>query len=156
MHRQIENELWQLYQNVWFRPCAALPAAPNGAIVSLWNPWGIKRTLAENRRFQRLLYPALKRKGYKMHPLWGTSASLDYREFSLLIVCSERAATRLAALCYQKAYYFVQQDQVWLHNTHHSQQRVQLNASFQARITYRALPAHNAAIQDLNHLPLHV
>ncbi|ALU45937.1 DUF3293 domain-containing protein [Pseudoalteromonas rubra] len=150
MHRQIENELWQLYQDVWFRPCSALPAAPKGAIISLWNPLGIKRTLAENRRFQHLLYPALKRIGYKMHPLWGANASLDYREFSVLIVCSERAAARLAALCYQKAYYFVQQDQVCLHNTHHSQQRVQLSASFQTRITYDALPAHNAAIQDLS------
>lgn len=85
-----------------------------------------------------------------MHPLWGASASLDYREFSILIECSERAAARLAALCYQKAYYFVQQNQICLHNTHHSQQRVQLSASFQTRITYGALPANNAAIQDLS------
>ncbi|WP_125717324.1 DUF3293 domain-containing protein [Pseudoalteromonas rubra] len=148
MHHQIENALWQQYQQVWFRPCGALPATLCGAIISLWNPNGVKQTQAKNRRFQHLLYQAIKRRGYQMHAMWGASASLDYREFSVLILCSERTAARLAALCAQKAYYFVDGGQVWLCNTYNPQQRVELGTSFRARLTYDALPNHNHAIMS--------
>ncbi|MCG7536663.1 DUF3293 domain-containing protein [Pseudoalteromonas sp. OOF1S-7] len=148
MQDLIDNELWQAYQQVWFRPWGALPPAPSGAIISLWNPNGVKQTLAKNRQYQHLLSPALERKGYKMLPIWGASADLSYREFSMLITCSEKTAARLAALCAQKAYYFVDNEQVRLCNTHCPQQRVQLDASFRSRLTYAALPRHNDAIQS--------
>ncbi|QTL37714.1 DUF3293 domain-containing protein [Pseudoalteromonas viridis] len=112
----------------------------------MWNPNGVKQTQAKNRRFQHLLYRAIKRRGYRMHAIWGASAVLDYREFSVLILCSERTAARLAALCAQKAYYYVDGEKIWLCNTYYPQQRVQLGTSFRARLTYNALPNHNHAI----------
>ncbi|WP_171045630.1 DUF3293 domain-containing protein [Pseudoalteromonas rubra] len=146
MQNQIEDSLWQLYLGVWFRPCGTLPLSPSGAIISLWNPNGVKKSYADNNRYRRHIYQALKRKGYDMHLMWGCSPDLGYRELSVLVNCSQSQATRLAKVCRQKAFYFVKEGQIWLYNTQNPQQCSPLPATFKARLTYRRPPAYNEAI----------
>nr|WP_290444416.1 DUF3293 domain-containing protein [Pseudoalteromonas sp. XMcav2-N] len=144
----IDENLWQLYLDVWFRPCGTLPLSPDGAIISLWNPNGMKQSYKNNIQCQRLIYSALRRKGYDMHLMWGCSPALGYRELSVLVNCSQNKAARLAKVCRQKAYYFVKEGRIWLYNTQNSQQCTPLPANFKARLTYRRPPAYNQAILD--------
>ncbi|TMP30843.1 hypothetical protein CWB99_05785 [Pseudoalteromonas rubra] len=146
MQNLIDENLWQLYLGVWFRPYGTLPLSPGGAIISLWNPDGMKKSYKNNIKCQRLIYSALKRKGYDMHLMWGSSPDLGYRELSVLVNCSQNKAARLAKVCRQKAYYYVKEGQIWLYNTHNPQQYSPLPATFDARLTYAKPPAYNEAI----------
>ncbi len=108
--------LWENYRKVCFFAPFAPPAWPAYAIVTAWDPASKWVGMRRNRRRQRALLRLVNDSfdWLVMGPVWGSSLDESWQEASLLLQMPRADAVLLASRFGQNAFYWVEQQEIWL------------------------------------------
>ncbi|WP_099033755.1 DUF3293 domain-containing protein [Lacimicrobium alkaliphilum] len=108
------KQLWQHYSETVFLPHQPLPDWQKAGIITACNPKGKLLNTEHNKALNERLRSHLCQCNLPFAELTGTNPELSHQEHSLLINCTKSQAHSLAKAFAQNAFYWIENNQLYL------------------------------------------
>lgn len=128
------SNLWQLYQQTWFKFTNSAVTFKIFAVITAFNPGSEICVAKSNDLAQQKLQRDIEALGLAFLPILAGNRDFSYVEPSFAVSCTMKQAMDLAFRYQQNALFWVQDDNVWLVPVTMRQHRATAIGAFRQRL----------------------